>query len=220
MGRVGRMRELEYSRVYRGSVAAAIRRLRAELADRGFTVFSVLAVHDFLRRTGRGPVEPVAILDVGSPDLFHRALTISRQAALLLPCKFIISREDGETLIALQRPALTTHLLLPIPTLFELNDLVERSLGEAVDATVGPRSAADLPPVFVTIDQTIRRLLPAHEPRRRLRAARHPRGHPHIRPTITKLRTGRDRRGTGPRSSGRRPARRNGRPVVRGRRSR
>lgn len=137
------MNDLSYDRVFEGGVEEAIERLGAEMRSRGFGVLATLRVHEILREKLGRTIEPLVILEVCSPAHAERALATSRRTALLLPCKIVVSREEGATRIALQRPTRALGALLPLPALEELGAEVEWKLREAVDAACG---AAPPPP--------------------------------------------------------------------------
>ncbi len=127
--------ELSYSRPYPGSVDAALERLTSELKQRGFGVLATLRVHEILEKSIPERIDPLVILDVCSPRHAHHALTVSRDASLLLPCKIVVAKEGARTLIALQRPTTALKALLPLPSLTGLGREVEGLLRAAIDAT-------------------------------------------------------------------------------------
>ena len=115
-------------------VETALLRVSAELAARGFGVLATLRVHEILREKTGTAIAPVVILDVCSPRHALAALKLRRDAALLLPCKIVVSSEGRTTRIAVQRPTVALARLLPAPELTPVGTETERILIEAVDA--------------------------------------------------------------------------------------
>ncbi len=132
------MTDVAFSRPFPGGVEEALDRLGPELKQRGFGTLATLRVHDILKEKIGAEVDPLVILDVCSPREAYRALTIDRGAALLLPCKVIVSREKGATQVTLLRPSVAVQRLLPTPELERLGEDVERSLRDAIEAATTP----------------------------------------------------------------------------------
>ncbi len=128
------MSKLAYSRLVAGSVTEAAERLGAELRGRGFGVLASFPIHEILREKVGAEIEPLVILEVCSPRDAQRALAVSREASLLLPCKIVVGRESGATRVSLQRPTVAVRSLMPGEALERLSEDVERSLRESVDA--------------------------------------------------------------------------------------
>jgi len=140
------LEELAYRRPFSGTVEEAVDRLTGELRSRGFGVLGTIPVHQLLKEKLGREVDPLVILDVCSPAHAHRALTASRDVALLLPCKLVVSREGGETRIALQRPTVALRAFFTQPELEQLGAEVEQALADAVDAASRERSSPARPP--------------------------------------------------------------------------
>lgn len=128
------MNEMSYEVGFAGTVDEAVPMLEKELRARGFGVLANLRVHDILREKIGSTIEPVVLLDVCSPRHAERALAASRDSALLLPCKVVVSREQGRTRIALLRPTKAIATMLPEPSLVPLAEEVESLIGQAIDA--------------------------------------------------------------------------------------
>jgi uncharacterized protein (DUF302 family) len=129
------MSDLAFAKNFEGSVDQALERLDEELKSRGFGILASIRIHDVLKEKIGVSVDPAVILDVCSPRDAHRALSVSRDASLLLPCKIVVSREHGRTRIALQRPTVALSQLLPLPELQPLGEEVEGKLRSAIEAT-------------------------------------------------------------------------------------
>lgn len=128
------MEPLAYSRSFAGTVDQAIDRLGAELKQRGFGVLGTVRVHEILKEKLGATVDPLVLLDVCSPVHADRALSVSREVALLLPCKVVVSREGGSTQLSLQRPTVLLRAFFPNPALEPLGAEVERALRDAIEA--------------------------------------------------------------------------------------
>lgn len=136
------MNDLACTRTFAGTVDEAIEKLGPELGIRGFGVLAKLPVHATLKEKIGANLDELVILDVCSPRHAYAALSTTRAAALALPCKIVVSREEGVTRIALERPTVVLGAVLPLPALEAMGREVERSLCDAVDAvsrTAAPR---------------------------------------------------------------------------------
>ncbi len=122
------MKDYTFVRASKGTPDEALARLEVALKAKGFGILATLKVHDILREKIGAKLDPVLILDVCSPKDALQALTITREAALLLPCKIVISTEGGQTQISLLRPHALVHTLFPDPALERLSSDVEHTL--------------------------------------------------------------------------------------------
>lgn len=128
------MAELAYSRTVPAGVEEVLERLGVELKRRGFGILATLRLHETLHEKLGATIEPLILLDVCSPNHAKQALAITRDAALLLPCKVVLSAEAHATPVSLQRPEASIRTLLPDPRLLELGLEVEAPLRAAIDA--------------------------------------------------------------------------------------
>ena len=68
----------------------AVARTRAALADQGFGILTEINVKDTLKTKIDADMENYLILGACNPSLAHRALGVSRQIGLLLPCNVVV----------------------------------------------------------------------------------------------------------------------------------
>lgn len=127
---------LAYVRETAETVERAVETVTAELKRRGFGVLATLPVHAILKEKIDATIEPMVILEVCSPRHAERALSASRDAGLLLPCKVVVSREEGRTRVTVARPKVLLGAFLPIPSLQPLGDEVDGLVCAAVDAAI------------------------------------------------------------------------------------
>jgi uncharacterized protein (DUF302 family) len=82
-------------------VAEARERLLGALARAGFSVLADIDLQDILRRRIDLRIEPHFILEVCRPELASRALAVSSDASLLMPCKIAIWTEDKGAMVGM-----------------------------------------------------------------------------------------------------------------------
>ena len=68
----------------------AVARTRAALSDQGFGILTEINVKDTLKTKIDADMENYLILGACNPSLAHRALGVSRQIGLLLPCNVVV----------------------------------------------------------------------------------------------------------------------------------
>ena len=90
-----------YSRVVDLSVDAAIERVTAELAGRGFGVLTTIDVKATLKKKLDVDRPPYVILGACNPNFAHQALEIEEALGLLLPCNVVVYEDAaGSTVVA------------------------------------------------------------------------------------------------------------------------
>jgi uncharacterized protein (DUF302 family) len=91
--------------------------VRAALAVEGFGVLTEIDVEATLRTKlgddAADEVGPTRILGACNPGLAHRALTTSRDVALLLPCNVVLRGVEGGTEVAVADPGALVELAGP-----------------------------------------------------------------------------------------------------------
>jgi uncharacterized protein (DUF302 family) len=98
--------------------AAAVARVREELAADGFGVLCEVDVQATLQQKLGVDREPYLILGACNPPLAHRALEAEPELGVLLPCSVVIYVEHGQTRIA----AVDAERMLSIVGNDELNE--------------------------------------------------------------------------------------------------
>jgi len=84
----------------------ALDRTRKALAREGFGIVSEIDMAATLKQKLDVMFRPYVILGACSPQLAHRALSIEREAGLLLPCNLVVYADDsrGSTVVAALDP--------------------------------------------------------------------------------------------------------------------
>ncbi|MHB8352028.1 MAG: DUF302 domain-containing protein, partial [Thermoplasmata archaeon] len=151
-GRVGRADEIALTVETPEPPAVVIDRLTLSLRSHGYGVLATLPIHEILQEKLGERIDPLILLEVCAPRHALRALATTRSAALLLPCKIVVSRQGPTTSVALLRPTIALGRLLPIASLEELGREVEAELAAVLveatrqDPAVPPPVGPEPPP--------------------------------------------------------------------------
>lgn len=119
--------------------AAAVERVREELAGEGFGVLCEIDVQATMKEKLDVDQEPYLILGACNPPLAHRALSAEADLGTLLPCNVVVYEQDGATRIS----AIDAERMLSIVGSDELLP-VAREVREKLAAVVA-RSAGEAP---------------------------------------------------------------------------
>jgi uncharacterized protein (DUF302 family) len=115
------------------SFDAAVERCREALAKEGFGVLTEIDVKATLKKKLDVDREPYLILGACHPPSAHRALTVSPDVGVLLPCNVTVSREGGKTVVRAMNPEAAMGILGK-PALEEIAEEVGAALKRVVEA--------------------------------------------------------------------------------------
>jgi uncharacterized protein (DUF302 family) len=111
--------------------AAAVSRVREELATEGFGVLTEIDVQETLERKLGVHGEPYLILGACNPSLAHRGLGIEPDLGVLLPCNVVV-RADADTIrVSAMEPIAAMELAANpalAPLAAEAHERLERAL--------------------------------------------------------------------------------------------
>jgi uncharacterized protein (DUF302 family) len=110
----------------------AVERCREALAQEGFGVLTEIDVQATLKKKLDVDREPYLILGACHPPSAHRALTVSPEAGVLLPCNVTVSREGGKTVVRAMNPE-SAMGILGKPELEEIASEVGAALRRVVE---------------------------------------------------------------------------------------
>lgn len=122
--------------------AAAVERVRAELATEGFGVLCEIDVQATLASKLGVDGEPYTILGACNPPLAHEALEAEPELGTLLPCNVVVYERAGQTHVA----AIDAERMLSIVGNESLGSVaaeVRRRLETVVTRATGPATDAD-----------------------------------------------------------------------------
>jgi uncharacterized protein (DUF302 family) len=111
----------------------AVERCREALAKEGFGVLTEIDVKATLKKKLDVDREPYLILGACHPPSAHRALTVSPEVGVLLPCNVTVSREGGKTVVRAMNPEAAMGILGK-PALEEIAEEVGAALKRVVAA--------------------------------------------------------------------------------------
>lgn len=123
-----------YSRTVSIGMDDAIKRVTAELAERGFGVLTTIDVKATLKKKLDVDRRPYMILGACNPGFAHQALELEEPLGLLLPCNVVVyENESNDTVVA----AIDAKSMLGVVGRSELDEVateVNTMLRAAVDA--------------------------------------------------------------------------------------
>lgn len=99
--------------------------------------FRVLAVHDVQATLAEKGLErgPLKIIEICNAGFAHKALGITPDVALFMPCRFTVYTESDQTIVNLARPSMIAEMM-PGAGLDELAGDIENRLIEIMKAAV------------------------------------------------------------------------------------
>ena len=116
----------------------AVPKVKEAFAAQGFGTLTEIDVQATLQAKIGVDMEPYLILGACNPQLAHRALEVTRDIGLLLPCNVVVRQhDDGVTVQALDPSIIAT--LPGDPALQPIADEAARRIDAALDALVGTR---------------------------------------------------------------------------------
>ena len=114
------------------SFAAAVEKVKAELAGEGFGILAEIDVRETLRKKLGVDFPRYTILGACNPPNAKRSLELEPEVGLLLPCNVIVYEHDGGTHVAMVKP---TKLLSIVGNgrLDEIARVVETKMKRALE---------------------------------------------------------------------------------------
>lgn len=124
---------MEYGKSVRLPVgfAEALPRVKDALAGEGFGTLSEIDVQATLKAKTGTDMEPYVILGACNPQLAHRALDVTRDIGLLLPCNVVV-RGDGDGVVV---QALDPEIIAAVPGDPALRPIAEEA-GRRIDSAL------------------------------------------------------------------------------------
>ena len=116
----------------------AVPKVKAAFAAQGFGTLTEIDVRATLQAKIGVDMEPYLILGACNPQLAHRALEVTRDIGLLLPCNVVVRQhDDGVTVQALDPSIIAT--LPGDPALQPIADEAARRIDAALDSLAATR---------------------------------------------------------------------------------
>jgi uncharacterized protein (DUF302 family) len=124
---------MEYGKTTKLAIdfAAAVPKVKEAFAEQGFGTLTEIDVQATLKAKIGAEMEPYLILGTCNPQLAHRALDVTRDIGLLLPCNVIV-RGDGAGVIV---QALDARVIASVPDDPALEPIAEEA-GRRIDAAL------------------------------------------------------------------------------------
>lgn len=127
------VRDLDYTKEVVGAVPQVVEKLSQELKRRGYGILSNIDVQKVIKEKTGADMENYVILDVCSPLHAKHALEAHKEVGLALPCKILLYKDKGKTLVSLYRPTKALSIL-GFEDLEPTAETVESELTAAVNA--------------------------------------------------------------------------------------
>lgn len=116
----------------------AVPKVKEAFAQQGFGTLTEIDVKATLEAKLGAGMEHYLILGACNPSLAHRALEVTRDIGMLLPCNVVVREHGGEVLVQ----ALDPGVIASVPGLPELEPIAteaDRRIQAALDALVAER---------------------------------------------------------------------------------
>ncbi len=115
----------------------AVPKVKDAFKAQGFGTLTEIDVQATLQKKIGAEIERYVILGACNPDLAHRALGVTRDLGLLLPCNVVV-REQGDGVIV---QALDATVIAAVPGLPELEPIATEA-GERIQAALDALTGA------------------------------------------------------------------------------
>ena len=116
----------------------AVPKVKEAFAAQGFGTLTEIDVQATLQAKIGVDMEPYLILGACNPQLAHRALEVTRDIGLLLPCNVVVRQHDGGVMVQALDPSIIATLPGD-PALQPIADEAARRIDAALDALVATR---------------------------------------------------------------------------------
>jgi uncharacterized protein (DUF302 family) len=103
----------------------AVTRVKEELAREGFGVLSEIDVKATIKKKLNIDFDDYVILGACNPPFAYKALQVTREAGLMMPCNVVVYTQGGKTYIESTLPTLLMNLL---------NNAALRTTAEQIEA--------------------------------------------------------------------------------------
>lgn len=130
---------MDYSRTIELDVdyEKALPKVKEAFQAQGFGALTEIDVQATLRNKLGEEMERYVILGACNPQLAHRALNVTRDIGLLLPCNVVV-REHGSGVVV---QALDANVIATVPALAELEPIAKEA-GERIEAALASLAAS------------------------------------------------------------------------------
>lgn len=109
----------------------AVARVKEAFKNQGFGTLTEIDVQATLKDKLDADIEPYVILGACNPQLAHRALEITRDIGLLLPCNVVVREHAGSVVVQ----ALDADVIAAVPDLPELQPIAAEA-GRRIQAAL------------------------------------------------------------------------------------
>lgn len=116
----------------------AVPKVKEAFAEQGFGILTEIDIQGTMRAKLGEEMERYIILGACNPQLAHRALGVTRDIGLLLPCNVVI-REHGDGVIV---QALDATIIASVPELPDLEPVAAEA-GQRIQAALDTLTAAE-----------------------------------------------------------------------------